>query len=115
MPKAAHRAVQAAVEWKKNPPPHADSAYFECPTHSRLHRQANWRPPEEIALTTGASTGMHAVAYGLTGNWHEILTAKTEFSAPVRHVETMEAREGIVLKNCCASRSLHQADDSSLP
>ena len=81
MPKVAHRAVQIAIEWKKFPHRIADSAYFEVPNRIRASiAKLIGASPEEIALTTGASTGMSAVAYGLT--WKpgdEVLTAKGEF------------------------------------
>src|SRR5258707_15331477 len=77
MPKVSHRAVQTAIEWKKFPHHIADSAYFEVPNRIRASiAKLIGAQSEEIALTTGASTGMHAVAYGLT--WKpadEILTA----------------------------------------
>src|SRR6266849_1872081 len=100
MPKVAHRAVQAALEWKKNPHHMPDSAYFEVPNRIRASiAQLIGGKPEEIALTTGASTGMLAVAYGLT--WKpgdEILTAKGEFPLQYATWKPMEAREGIILK-----------------
>src|SRR6201998_3302393 len=100
MPKVAHRAVQAAIEWKKFPHHIADSAYFEVPNRIRASiAQLIGGKPEEIALTTGASTGMSAVAYGLT--WKpgdEILTAKGEFPLQYATWKPMEVREGIVLK-----------------
>jgi len=100
MPKVSHRAVQAALEWKKNPHHMPDSAHFEGPNRIRASiAELIGGKPEEIALTTGASTGMSAVAYGLT--WKpgdEILTAKGEFPLQYATWKPMEAREGIVLK-----------------
>src|ERR1700680_1419013 len=62
MPKVAHRAVQVAIEWKKFPHHIADSAYFEVPNRIRASiAKLIGAKPEEIALTTGASTGMSAV------------------------------------------------------
>ncbi len=55
--------------------------------------------PAEIALTTGASTGLMALAYGL--NWSagdEILTAHREFPVQYTTWKPMEAREGVKLK-----------------
>src|SRR3981189_2745218 len=100
MPKVAHRAVQAALEWKKNPHHMPDSAYFEVPNRIRasIARLIGGKP-EEIALTTGASTGMQALAYGLT--WKpgdEILTAKAGVGNPGSPRHPQEAREGIVLE-----------------
>jgi len=113
MPKVAHRAVQAALEWKKNPHHMPDSAYFEVPNRIRasIARLIGGKP-EEIALTTGASTGMQAVAYGLT--WKpgdEILTAKGEFPLQYATWKPMEAREGIVLKIVAPRDRFITADD----
>ena len=53
MPKASHRAVQAALEWKKNPHHMPDSAHFEVPNRIRASvAQLIGGKPEEIALTT---------------------------------------------------------------
>src|SRR6266849_6701642 len=95
MPKVAHRAVQAAIEWKKNPHHLPDSAYFDVPNRIRASiAQLIGGKPEEIALTTGASTGMSVVAYGLT--WKpgdEVLTAQGEFPLQYATWKPMEARE----------------------
>jgi len=113
MPKVAHRAVQAAIEWKKNPHHMPDSAYFEVPNRIRASiAKLIGADPEEIALTTGASTGMSAVAYGLT--WKpgdEVLTAKGEFPLQYAAWKPMEAREGIVLKVIAPSNRFLAADD----
>ncbi len=113
MPKVAHRAVQAAIEWKKNPHHIPDSAYFEVPNRIRASvARLIGGKPEEIALTTGASTGMSAVAYGLT--WKpgdEVLTAKGEFPLQYATWKPMEAREGIVLKIVAPRERFLTADD----
>ena len=113
MPKAAHRAVQAAIEWKKNPHHMPDSAYFEVPGRIRASiAKLIGADPEEIALTTGASTGMSAVAYGL--DWKpgdEIVTAKGEFPLQYSTWKPMEAREGIVLKVIAPRDRFLTADD----
>jgi len=67
---------------------------------------------EEIALTTGASTGMSAVAYGL--NWKpgdEVITAKGEFPLEYTTWKPMEAREGIVVKVVAPRDRFITADD----
>ncbi len=113
MPKVAHRAVQTAIEWKKFPHHITDSAYFEVPNRIRASiAQLIAAKPEEIALTTGASTGMSAVAYGLA--WKlgdEILTAKGEFPLQYATWKPMEAREGIVLKIVAPRDRFITADD----
>jgi len=113
MPKVAHRAVQTAIEWKKFPHRIADSAYFEVPNRIRASiAKLIGAVPEEIALTTGASTGMSAVAYGL--NWKpgdEVLTAKGEFPLEYTTWKPMEAREGIVMKVVSPRGRFITADD----
>jgi selenocysteine lyase/cysteine desulfurase len=113
MPKVAHRAVQTAIEWKKYPHRIADSAYFEVPNRIRASiAKLIGASPEEIALTTGASSGMSAVAYGLT--WKpgdEVLTAKGEFPLQYATWKPMEAREGIVMKVVAPRERFITADD----
>jgi selenocysteine lyase/cysteine desulfurase len=113
MPKVSHRAVQAALEWKKNPHHMPDSAHFDVPNRIRASiAQLIGATPEEIALTTGASTGMSAVAYGLA--WKpgdEILTAKGEFPLQYATWKPMEAREGVVMKVIAPSERFLTAED----
>jgi selenocysteine lyase/cysteine desulfurase len=113
MPKVAHRAVQTAIEWKKFPHRIADSAYFEIPNRIRASiAQLIGGKPEEVALTSGASTGMSAVAYGLS--WKpgdEVLTAKGEFPLQYATWKPMEAREGIVMKVVAPRERFITADD----
>src|SRR6202047_4736772 len=113
MPKVAHRAVQTAIEWKKFPHRIADSAYFEIPNRIRASiAQLIGGKPEEVALTSGASTGMSAVAYGLT--WKpgdEVLTGKGEFPLQYATWKPMEAREGIVMKVVAPRERFITADD----
>jgi len=113
MPKVAHRAVQTAIEWKKFPHRIADSAYFEVPNRIRASiAKLIGASSEEIALTTGASSGMSAVAYGLT--WKpgdEVLTARGEFPLQYTTWKPMEAREGIVMKVVAPRERFITADD----
>ena len=113
MPKSAHRAVQIAIEWKKFPHRITDAAYFEVPNRIRASiAKLIGAKEEEIALTTGASTGMSAVAYGL--NWKpgdEVITAKGEFPLEYTTWKPMEAREGIVVKVVAPRDRFITADD----
>ena len=83
LPRVAIRAAQAALEWKKLPHHLPETAYFELPNRIRsLLAQLIGGQPEEIALTTGASAGLAAVANGF--DWQpddEILIARGEFPA----------------------------------
>ncbi len=83
LPRAAVRAVQAALEWQKYPHQLPDSAYFELPNRVRgLIARLIAGQPEEVALTTGATGGLAAVATGL--DWKaedEVLLGRGEFPA----------------------------------
>jgi cysteine desulfurase/selenocysteine lyase len=113
MPKVAVRAVQAAIEWKKFPQRIPDSAFFDVPNRIRTSiAKLIGAQPEDIALTSGASTGMSAVAYGL--NWRagdEILTAAREFPLQYATWKPMEAREGIKLNIVSPRDRFLTADD----
>src|SRR6476660_1335295 len=66
MPKVSVRAVTAALELKKFPQRIPDSMFFDVPNRIRASiAKLIAAKPTEIALTTGASTGMAAVAFGL--------------------------------------------------
>jgi cysteine desulfurase/selenocysteine lyase len=113
MPKVAVRAVQAAIEWKKFPQRIPDSAFFDVPNRIRasIAKLINAQP-EDIALTSGASTGMSAVAYGL--NWRpgdEVLTAIREFPLQYATWKPMEQREGIKLNIVSPSDRFLTTDD----
>jgi len=83
MPLVAAREAQAALEWKKHPYRLPDSAYFDLPDRVRekVARAIGGRP-SEIAVTTGASAGLAAVAAGM--DWKpgdEVLVGRGEFPA----------------------------------
>src|SRR5216684_3390575 len=100
MPRASLRAVQSAMEAKKYPHHKPDSTFFEVPNRIRasIARLIGGKA-DEIALTTGASAGAVATAYGLT--WKpgdEVITAKGEFPLQYTTWKPMEEREGLKLK-----------------
>jgi cysteine desulfurase / selenocysteine lyase len=83
LPLAAVRASQEALEWKMRPYVLPDSIHFDLPDRVRekLGRIIGARP-EEVAITTGASSGMASVAAGI--EWKpgdEVLIAQGEFPA----------------------------------
>ncbi len=100
MPRVSLEAVQAALEWKKFPEKLTDHQERDLSKRVRtLLANLIGGKPEEIALTTGASAGLIALAYGL--EWKkgdEILTAHREFPLQYTTWKPMEAREGIKLK-----------------
>lgn len=113
MPRVSLRAVQAALESKKYPHHKPDSTFYEVPNRIRasIARLIGGKP-EEIAVTSGASTGVAAVAYGLT--WKpgdEIITAKTEFPLQYTTWKPMEEREGVKLKIVAPRERFITADD----
>ncbi|MGH9676689.1 MAG: aminotransferase class V-fold PLP-dependent enzyme [Candidatus Acidiferrum sp.] len=113
MPKVSLRAVQAALDWKKFPQRIPDAAYFDVPGRIRASiARLIGAKAGEIALTTGASGGMTAVAYGLS--WKpgdEILTAKGEFPLQYTTWKPMEEREGVKLKVIAPRERFITADD----
>jgi cysteine desulfurase / selenocysteine lyase len=113
MPKVAVRAIQAAVELKKFPQRIPDTAFFDVPNRLRASlAKLIGAQPEDIALTSGASTGMSAVAYGL--NWRagdEILTATREFPLQYATWKPMEEREGLKLNIVSPRDRFLTADD----
>src|SRR4029077_15307298 len=94
MPKVTLRAVQAALEMKKNPHHKADSTFFEVPNRIRTSiAKLIGGQAEEIARTSGGSAGGAAVAYALT--WKpgdEVITAKGEFPLQNATWKPMEER-----------------------
>src|SRR5580704_6443979 len=68
--------------------------------------------PQEIALTTGASAGLMALALGL--KWKpgdEVLTAHREFPVQYTTWRPMEAREGVALRVIAARGQWIAAED----
>ncbi len=113
MPRVAIRAVQTALEWKKFPHKIPSSAYFELPNRARASiAQLIGGKREEIALTTGASGGMAAVANGLdwTGD-EEVIIAKGEFPAQFATWKPMEAQGRLRVKMISPRERFITADD----
>lgn len=83
MPIAAANAAKLALEWKKLPHRLPESVYFELPDRVRASiAKLIGANPDDIALTTGASSGFGAVSAGI--EWKpedEVIVAKGEFPA----------------------------------
>jgi len=113
IPKGAIKRMQEAIEWKKFPQRIPDQAFFDVPNRVRAAiAQLIGGKPEEVALTTGASTGMSAVAYGL--KWQpgdEVITASGEFPLQYATWKPMEEREGIKVGIVKPRGGFHTADD----
>jgi selenocysteine lyase/cysteine desulfurase len=113
IPKGAIKRMQEAIEWKKFPQRIPDQAFFDVPNRVRTAVAVLvGGKPEEVALTTGASTGMSAVAYGL--EWQpgdEVITASGEFPLQYATWKPMEERESINVTVVKPSGPFHTADD----
>ncbi|MGA2097500.1 MAG: aminotransferase class V-fold PLP-dependent enzyme [Candidatus Acidiferrum sp.] len=113
MPKVSLRAIQAALDDKKHPHHRTDSVFYEIPNRIRANvAQLIGGKPEEVAVTTGASAGIIAVAYAL--DWKpgdEVITAAREFPLQYTLWKPMEEREGIKLKVVSPRGRFLNADD----
>jgi len=113
MPRVSIRAVEDSLEAKKFPHRVDDSLWFEAPVRIRksLSKMIGAKP-EEIAVTSGASAGVAAVAHGL--EWEpgdEIITAQGEFPLQYASWKPMEKREGVRLRIIAARDRFITADD----
>ena len=113
IPRVALDAVQASIDANKSPHHMDDAVFFEPPSRIRasLSKMIGAKP-EELALTTGASTGAAAVAHFLP--WEpgdEVLTAKGEFPLQYATWKPMEERHGVILKIVAPRDRFITADD----
>jgi selenocysteine lyase/cysteine desulfurase len=113
VPLVAARASQAAIEWKKSPHTIPQEAYFGLPDRIRalLARLIN-AAPEEIAITTGASSGLLAVAQAIA--WQagdEILIARGEFPAHLATWIPLAERDALTVKIVTPASRFLAADD----
>ena len=113
MPKVSLRAVQSAIADNKYPHHRTDSVFYEVPNRIRANiAQLIGAKSEEIALTTGASAGVTAVAYAL--DWKpgdEVITAAREFPLQYTIWKPMEERVGLKLKVVAPRDRFLAADD----
>lgn len=113
MPLVATRAAQASLDWKKLPHRIPDSLYFDLPDRVRgLLAKLLGGEPEEFAITSGASTGMAAVATGL--DWKpgdEILIAKGEFPALFSTFMPLEESQQVRVKIIAPKERFISAED----
>jgi cysteine desulfurase / selenocysteine lyase len=113
LPLSAVRAAQEAMEWKKRPYLIPASAHFDLPDSVRgkiarlIGADAN-----QIALTTGASGGMAAVAAGM--DWKsgdEVLIARGEFPSHVSNWLPAERAGKLQMKLFAPKGRFVTADD----
>jgi len=97
LPRVALHAAAQALEWKKFPHTMPEDIYFELPNRIRTSlAKLIGGGTEEIAITTGTSSGLAAVATGL--DWKpgdEVLIARGEFPAHFTTWLPMQARHGL--------------------
>ena len=83
LPRVALQAAVQALEWKKFPHTIPDTTYFDLPNRVRTSvAKLIGANAEQVAITTGSSSGLAAVANGL--DWKpgdEVLIAQREFPA----------------------------------
>jgi len=113
MPKVSHRAAHAALEWKKFPHLMPDTAYFELPNKIRASvAKLIGAQPGEIAVTTGASGGLLAVANSM--EWRpgdEVLVARGDFPAQFTTWKPLEARGRLSVRVIAPRGRFLTADD----
>ena len=113
MPKVSLRAIQSAIADKKYPHHRTDSVFYEVPNRIRANiAQLIGAKSEEIALTTGASAGVTAVAYAL--DWKrgdEVIVAAKEFPLQYTIWKPMEERVGLKVKIVSPRDRFLDADD----
>ena len=100
LPRAAVRALEAAVEWKKFPHRMPAGIYLDLPARVRaLLARLTGAEPDEIGITTGASAGLAAVASAI--DWKpgdEVLVARGEFPMQFCTWAPLEAAGKLKLK-----------------
>jgi cysteine desulfurase/selenocysteine lyase len=113
LPRVAVRAVQQALEWEKFPHKLPEGAHFSQPNRVRaLLATLISAQPEEIALTTGTSGGLQAIAGGI--EWRpgdEVLVARGEFPAHFTTWLPLERSAGIKVTVVAPRGRFLTADD----
>lgn len=113
LPRVAIKALEASLELKRRPYRIEESLYFELPTRVRgLLAKLTGAKPEEIGLTTGASTGLGGIASAI--DWQpgdEILVARGEFPAQLCTWQPLAASRGLSLRLISPSARFPRARD----
>jgi len=100
LPRVAIKALETSIDYKRRPYRIEEPLYFELPARVRgLLAQLTGGAPEEIGITTGASTGLAGIAAALP--WEpgdEVMIARGEFPAQACTWGPLVSTRGIVLK-----------------
>jgi len=100
MPRAAFKALEASLEFKRRPYRIEESFYSELPSRVRCSlAEITGAHPDEIGITTGASAGLVAIASAI--DWQpgdEILIACGEFPAQPCTWQPLASSRGVVLR-----------------
>jgi len=111
--RAAVKALEASLELKRRPYGIEEPLYHDLPARVRgLLAQLTGAAPEEIGLTTGASTGLAGIAAAL--DWEpgdEILVARGEFPAQVCTWAPLASARGAVLRLISPRERFIRAED----
>jgi cysteine desulfurase/selenocysteine lyase len=113
LPRASAQALRRAVEWKEEPQKIPADMYFELPDRVRaLIARIIGAKPAEVAITTGATTGLAAIAWGI--DWKpedEVLVAEQEFPAHFTVFAPLAERGWLRLRKVRPSGRFLSADD----
>jgi selenocysteine lyase/cysteine desulfurase len=113
LPRVSVRAVQQALEWEKFPHKLPEGAHFAQPNRVRaLVATLIGARPEEIAMTTGTSGGLQAIAAGI--EWRkgdEVLVARGEFPAHFTTWLPLEGSAGVKVTVVAPRGRFLTADD----
>ncbi len=113
LPRASAQALRRAVEWKEQPQKMPADIYFGLPDRVRaLIARMIGAKPEEVAITTGATTGLAAIAWGI--DWKpedEVLVAEGEFPAHFTVFEPLAERGWLRLRRVRPRGRFLSADD----
>ncbi len=113
LPRAAFKALEAALELKRRPYRIEESLYSEFPSRVRgLLARLIGAAPEEIGITTGASTGLSGIASAI--DWKpgdEILISRGEFPAQPCTWQPLVASRGAVLRFITPRNRFTRAQD----
>jgi cysteine desulfurase / selenocysteine lyase len=113
LPRAASQAMRRAIEWKEQPQKMPERVYFELPDRVRgLVARLIGGKADEVAITTGATTGLAAIAWGI--DWKsgdEVLIAEREFPAHFAAFAPLAERGEVRLRTVQPRERFLRAED----